>query len=94
MSMQILLIIKILIMKRNLKFRPVCSLATFGDNGCKESTVSTISVSDCAEEVVVIEKDASGLSLTPFKEMQVDACLKRGDDLETVAADILQPSIN
>lgn len=80
-------------MKRNLKFRPVCSIATFGDNGCKEPVVSTVSVSDCAEEVVVIEKDASALSLPPFKEMQVDACLKRGDDLETVATDILQPSV-
>lgn len=81
-------------MKRNLNFRPICSTATFGDNGCYEPTVSTVSVSDCAEEVVVIEKDASALSLPPFKEMQVDACMKRGDDLEKVATDILQPSIN
>lgn len=80
-------------MKRNLIFRPICSLATFGDNGCKEPTVSTVSVYDCAEEVVVIEKDASALSLPPFKDMQVDACLKRGDDLETVATDILQPIV-
>lgn len=80
-------------MKRNLKFRPICSTATFGDNGCTEPTVSTVSVSDCAEEVVVIERDASALSLPPFKEMQVDACLKRGDDLESVATDILQPSV-
>ena len=80
-------------MKRNLKFRPTCSIATFGDNGCKEPTVSTVSVSDCSEEVVVIEKDASALALPPFKDMQVDACLKRGDDLESVATDILQPSI-
>lgn len=81
-------------MKRNLKFRSTCSLASFGDNGCKEPTVSTVSVSDCAEEVVVIEKDASALVLPPFKEMQVDACMKRGDDLETVVTDILQPRIN
>lgn len=80
-------------MKRNLNFRAICSIATFGDNGCKEPTVSTLSVSDCAEEVVVIEKDASALSLPPFKEMQVDSCLKRGDDLESVATDILQPII-
>lgn len=80
-------------MKRNLKFRPTCSLATFGDNGCKEPTVSTVSVSDCAEEVVVIEKDASALSLPPYKDMQVDSCMKRGDNLETVATEILQPSI-
>lgn len=80
-------------MKRNLKFRPVCSIATFGDNGCKEPTVSTVSVSDCAEEVVVIEKDASALSLPPFKDLQVDACMKRGDDLESFATDILQPII-
>lgn len=81
-------------MKRNLVFRPICSIATFGANGSNEPTVSTVSVSDCAEEVVVIEKDASALSLPPFKDMQVDACLKRGDDLEKVATDILQPSIN
>ena len=81
-------------MKRNLKFRSTCSIATFGDNGCKEPTVSTVSVSDCAEEVVVIEKDASALSLPPYKDMQVDACMKRGDDLESVVTDILQPSIN
>lgn len=81
-------------MKRNLNFRPICSIATFGDNGCKEPTVSTVFVSDCAEEVVVIDKDASALSLPPFKEMQVDACMKRGDDLEKVVTDILQPSIN
>lgn len=80
-------------MKRNLKFRSICSIATFGDNGCKEPTISTVSVSDCAEEVVVIEKDASALSLPPFTEMQVDACMKRGDDLEKVATDILQPSV-
>lgn len=80
-------------MKRNLKFRPICSISTFGDNGCKEPTISTVSVSDCAEEVVVIEKDASALSLPPFKEMQVDACLKRGDDLDKVATDILQPIV-
>lgn len=81
-------------MKRNLKFRSICSTATFGDNGCKEPTVSTVSVSDCAEEVVVIEKDASALFLPPFKDMQVDSCIKRGDSLESVATDILQPSIN
>lgn len=80
-------------MKRNLKFRPVCSIATFGDNGCKEPTVSTVSVSECAEEVVVINNDASALSLPPFKEMQVDACMKRGDDLEKVATEILLPSV-
>lgn len=79
-------------MKRNLKFRPICSIATFGDNGCKQPTVSTVSVTDCAEEVVVINDDASALSLPPFAEMQVDSCLKRGDDLDTVATDILQPS--
>lgn len=81
-------------MKRNLKFRPVCSTVTFGDSGCKEPTVSTVSISDCAEEVVVVENDASLLPLPPFKEMQVDVCMKRGDNLETVATDILQPSIN
>ena len=80
-------------MKRNLKFRSTCSIATFGDNGCKEPTVSTVSVSDCAEEVVVIERDASALPLPPYREMQVDVCMKRGDDLESVATDILQPSI-
>ena len=78
-------------MKRNLKFRPICSTATFGDNGCKEPTISTVSVSECSEEVIVIENDASALSLPLFKEMQVDVCMKRGDDLESVATDILQP---
>lgn len=80
-------------MKRNLKFRAISSIATFGDNGCKEPSVATVSVSDCAEEVVVIEKDASALSLPPYKDLQVDACLKRGDDLESVATEILQPII-
>lgn len=80
-------------MKRNLKFRPISSIVTFGDNGCKEPTIRTVSVSDCAEQVVVIENDASALSLPPFKDMQVDACMKRGDNLESVVTDILQPGV-
>lgn len=80
-------------MRRNLKFKPTCSTSTFGDNGCYEPQVSTVSVSDCAEEVVVIHKDASAVPLPQFKEMQVDMCLKRGDSLESVATDILQPTI-
>ena len=78
-------------MKRNLKFRPVVSLSTFGDNDCFEPSVRTVSVSDSAEEVVIVNNDASSLSIPPYQEMTVDSCLKRGDNLETVASDILQP---
>ena len=80
-------------MKRNLKFAPTCSTATFGENGCFEPRVTTVSISDCSEEVIIVKEDASTLSLPPFKEMQVDSCLKRGDSLESVATDILQPVI-
>lgn len=80
-------------MKRNLKFRPTCSLATFGDNGCFEPSVSTLAVSDCAEEVVILNKDASKIVLPKYKDMQVDVCLKRGDSLEQVATDVLQPNV-
>lgn len=80
-------------MKRNLKFRPVVSLSTFGDNECLEPSVRTVSVSDSAEEVVIVNNDASSFSIPPYKEMTVDACLKRGDNLETVASDILQPIV-
>ena len=80
-------------MKRNLKFSPTCSTATFGDNDCFEPRVATVSISDSSEEVIIVKEDASALPLPPFKDMQVDSCLKRGDSLESVATDILQPVI-
>lgn len=58
-------------MRRNLKFRPTCSIATFGENGCFEPQVSTVSVSDCAEEVVVVDKDSSVVPLPQFRVMHI-----------------------
>ena len=80
-------------MKRNLNFAPTCSLVTFGDNQCLEPSLSTVTVSDGADEVVIINRDASALALPPYKDMQVDVCLMRGDNLDSVACDVLQPIV-